>query len=164
MKTLILGMNGIGKTTFIQNEIIPTLPDYTVIDVCQEYNLGRKENLFNTSGLLPISYFKTDEVDKHIQECLAQWRSQNHVWILDGLTKVYNKLNWLRYVDNNIIVTFNSIDAMQESQYDLPDIFNTVYMFPTQDAEDIRAGFMLDRMRSKTKIIEVAGRLKAKKA
>ena len=167
MKTLVLGQQGVGKTHFIVNEIIPTIESYLVLDFCDEYSRLIKDetNIYKFKQGVVGSEFKNEVID------VIDSTPEDIVLIIDSadllrfpIGKKDKSFSWLIEALENrkYVLVFQSIWEVTDGE--IYGIYDDVYCFPTHDDEFTKRNFIAWQIGKGTKVIRNKQRsLNAKK-
>jgi len=157
MKTLILGKKGIGKTVFIQEKFIPTLKEFTVVDLCFEYN--NQINAPYAHYHLAVGLNRDEMKQFVVSDLKTSYDGKENTWILESLSLIDDDFTWLEELikDKNVAMTFQSIQSLENKK--VPDIFDEIYFFPTMDSDDVRTKYLAEQMAKGTKVHIMNGRL-----
>lgn len=158
MKHLILGKLGIGKTTLIVKEIIPTIEKYLVLDFCNEYSQWIKDESklkINENGLIG------DKLKKQVINIIRNTGNDTTL-IIDNTNLLYfpktidekdGGFLWLKkeLENKSFILVFQSIESVINGG--IANIFDDIHYFPTKDNDDTRTSYLAYQLAKKKNVI-----------
>jgi hypothetical protein len=139
-KIMIIGGKATGKTYFIQNEIIPNLTNYVVVDWHDEYgddpntlrfdqNLSQKEKYQVLIGMILHDKYLRQHQPTYIIDDALMLDKHLLAQVLRGL--------------HSVVVVFQSIHSILHFEGPIYDFYDRIYLGHTLDAPDQRMKFVL---------------------